>query len=71
MLDKVPACQRNLTFLNRVLVSTLHLAYFLTRDLPEEGTDEYIALHKAIYQLVRINAKGRHVSTSLRSLDIS
>lgn len=60
MLDKVPACQRNLTFLNRVLVSTLHLAYFLTRDLPEEGTDEYIALHKAIYQLVRINAKGRH-----------
>ncbi|XP_029044530.1 protein fem-1 homolog CG6966 isoform X2 [Osmia lignaria lignaria] len=59
MLDKIPVCKRDLTYLNRVLVITLHLACLLTREIPEKGTDEYITLHKAIYELVGINAKGK------------
>ncbi|KAG7203560.1 hypothetical protein KM043_013607 [Ampulex compressa] len=66
MLDKVPACERDLTYLNRVLVVTLHLACLLTRETPEEGTEEYNALHKAIYELVRINAKGKQGRDALQ-----
>lgn len=61
MLDKVPACERDLTFLNRVLVITLHLACLLTRETPPVGTDAHRELHEAIYDLVRINAKGKQV----------
>lgn len=62
MLDKIPVSKHDVTCLNRVLVITLHLACLLTREIPEKGTDEYVTLHKAIYELVRINAKGIHVS---------
>ncbi|XP_076179059.1 protein fem-1 homolog CG6966 isoform X2 [Ptiloglossa arizonensis] len=58
MLDKVPVCERDPTYLNKVLEITLHLACLLTREIPKEGTDMYITLHKALYELVRINAKG-------------
>ncbi|XP_076665255.1 protein fem-1 homolog CG6966 isoform X2 [Andrena cerasifolii] len=66
LLDDVPACVRDVTYLNRVLVLTLHLACLLTQDVPEEGTDEHRALHKAIYNLVRINAKGNHGRDTLQ-----
>lgn len=59
MLDKVPPKERDVTSLNRVLVITLHLACLMTRDMPEEGTSEYEDIHKAIYELVQINAKGK------------
>lgn len=62
MLDKMPVCERDLTYLNRVLVITLHLACLLTRETVKEGSDEYITLHKQIYELVRIKAKGKQVS---------
>lgn len=64
MLDKMGdlAWERDLTFLNRVLVITLHLACLLTRETGEKGSEEYNALHKELYKLVRINAKGRQVS---------
>lgn len=66
MLDKMSvgqmACERDLTFLNRVLVITLHLACLLTRETGEKDSEEYIALHKELYKLVRINAKGKQVS---------
>lgn len=64
MLDKMGdlACERDLTFLNRVLVITLHLACLLTRETGEKGSEEYNALHKELYELVRINAKGKQVS---------
>lgn len=61
MLDKVPIYDRDLTYLNRVLVNTLHLACLLTREMPEAGTEEYSSLHKAMYELVRINARGKEV----------
>ncbi|XP_043261177.1 protein fem-1 homolog C isoform X2 [Colletes gigas] len=59
ILDKAPTSDREIYF-NRVLVITLHLACLLTREIPEEGTEKYIALHKAIYELVQINAKGKN-----------
>lgn len=64
MLDKMSdlACERDLTFLNRVLVITLHLACLLTRETGEKDSEEYIDLHKELYKLVRINAKGKQVS---------
>ncbi|XP_014475910.1 PREDICTED: protein fem-1 homolog CG6966 isoform X1 [Dinoponera quadriceps] len=66
MLDKMPVCERDLTYLNRVLVITLHLACLLTRETAEEGSDEYIALHKQIYELVRIKAKGKQGRDALQ-----
>lgn len=53
MLNK--DCGNNLNF-SKVLVIALHLACLSTHDLPEEGSEEYIALHKAIYELVRIKS---------------
>ncbi|XP_026675593.1 protein fem-1 homolog CG6966 isoform X2 [Ceratina calcarata] len=44
--------------LNKILVTTLHLASLLTHEMPEEGTVEYDALHQALYEFVKINAKG-------------
>lgn len=63
LLDKMGdlACERDLTFLNRVLVITLHLACLLTCETGEKDSEEYITLHKEIYKLIRINAKGKQV----------
>ncbi|XP_043514226.1 protein fem-1 homolog CG6966 isoform X2 [Frieseomelitta varia] len=64
MLDKGSVRGRDIAYLNRVLVTTLHLASLLTHEMPEEGTAEYQTLHQALYELVRINAKdnnGRNV----------
>ncbi|XP_043276801.1 protein fem-1 homolog CG6966 isoform X2 [Venturia canescens] len=59
MLDKVPIYERDLTYLDRILVITLYLACLLTRKMPEVGTTEYVELHRAMHKLVRINAKGK------------
>lgn len=59
MLDLALPEERDVTSMNRVLVITLHLACLMTRDMPKEGTSEYDTIHKAIYELVRINAKGK------------
>lgn len=68
MLDKMSdlACERDLTFLNRVLVITLHLACLLTRETGEKDSEEFIALHKELYKLVRINAKGKQGRDALQ-----
>ncbi|KAK2583435.1 hypothetical protein KPH14_009413 [Odynerus spinipes] len=66
MLDKVPPKERDVTSLNRVLVITLHLACLMTRVMPEQGTREYDSIHKAIYELVRINAKGKEDRDALQ-----
>ncbi|KAL2713882.1 protein fem-1 CG6966-like isoform X1, partial [Vespula squamosa] len=66
LLDKVPLRDRDVTSLNRILLITLHLACLMTRDMPTEGTYEYEAIHKAIYELVRINAKGKEDRDALQ-----
>ncbi|CAD6202991.1 GSCOCG00012656001-RA-CDS [Cotesia congregata] len=72
MLDKLPSCDRDLTNLNRILVITLHLACLLTREMPDVNSDDYIALHKAIYELVRVNARdkgGKDVLQMIHNVD--
>lgn len=66
LLDKVPLRERDVSSLNRILLITLHLACLMTRDMPQEGTHEYEAIHKAIYDLVRINAKGKEDRDALQ-----
>ncbi|XP_035720524.1 protein fem-1 homolog CG6966-like isoform X2 [Vespa mandarinia] len=66
LLDKIPLRDRDVTSLNRILLITLHLACLMTRDMPAEGTYEYVAIHKAIYDLVRINAKGKEDRDALQ-----
>lgn len=61
MLDKMPVCERDLTYLNRILVITLHLACLLTRETIKEDTEDHFTLHKEIYELIRIKAKGKQV----------
>lgn len=48
------------THLNRVLVITVHLAYLLTYVTPRQDSEEYETLLKALFELVRINAKGNN-----------
>ncbi|XP_063982559.1 protein fem-1 homolog CG6966 isoform X2 [Diachasmimorpha longicaudata] len=72
MLDKIPNC--DLTNLNRILITTLHLACLLTREMPEVGSEEYVNLHRAIHELVRINAKdkaGRDVLQMIHNVEAS
>lgn len=61
MLDKLPSCDRDLTNLNRILVITLHLACLLTREMPEVDSEEHENLHRALYELVKINVKDKWV----------
>lgn len=62
MMDKGPTRGRDIVYLDKVLLTTLHLASLLTHEMPEKDTAEYTALHQALYELVRINAKDRNVS---------
>lgn len=62
MLDKGSTRGRDIAYLNRVLITTLHLASLLTHEMPEEDTAEYSALHQALYELVRANPKDNNVS---------
>lgn len=65
MVDDGPAAtDSDLTNLNRILVIALHLACLLTRDTPDPNSDDYVELHRAIYELVQINAKDKGVSLS-------
>ncbi|XP_033224335.1 protein fem-1 homolog CG6966 isoform X2 [Belonocnema kinseyi] len=66
MLDKIPTCERDLTYLNRVLVITLHLACLLTRETPKVESEDHTELHRAIYELVKINAKGKQGRDALQ-----
>ncbi|RLU16996.1 hypothetical protein DMN91_011065 [Ooceraea biroi] len=68
MVDKLgdQVCERDLTFLNRVLVITLHLACLLTRETGEDNIEEHFALHKELYDLIQINARGRQGRDALQ-----
>ncbi|XP_006608848.1 protein fem-1 homolog CG6966 isoform X3 [Apis laboriosa] len=60
MMDKGPTRGRDIVYLDKVLLTTLHLASLLTHEMPEKDSAEYTALHQALYELVRINAKDRN-----------
>lgn len=59
MLGNVPPSEFHLTYLNRIILITLHLACMLTRFPWEKGTEECFELRKTMYELVRINIKGK------------
>ncbi|CAD1480545.1 unnamed protein product, partial [Heterotrigona itama] len=59
MLDRGSARGRDIAYLNKVLVITLHLASLLCHEMPESIV-EYEALHQALYELVQINAKDNN-----------
>lgn len=64
MLNKVcEVCDNNIHFM-KLLVITLNLACLLTHNLADEGSDEYIAVHKALYELVRVVPNVLHLICS-------
>ena len=67
MLEKMPNVMRDMTYLTRVLVITLHLACLLTRILETSIQVEqmYDRIHRAIYNLVRLNIHSRLGKTAL------
>lgn len=67
MLDKMPNIERDVTYLTRVLVITLHLACLLTRLLDHPTCDKHTSdsIHQAVYELVRLNVRGKLGRTAL------
>lgn len=49
------------TYLNKALIIALHLACLLTLNDMEEGSEEHYNTHKALYELIKVNAKGAQV----------
>lgn len=67
MLDKMPNVERDMTYLTRVLVITLHLACLLTRLLEHPTCDDITSkkIHQAIYELVKLKVRGKLGRTAL------
>ncbi|XP_031332381.1 protein fem-1 homolog CG6966 isoform X2 [Photinus pyralis] len=67
MLDKISNAERDVTYLTRVLVITLHLACLLTRLLnhPNCTTELSGIIFKALYDLIKLKIKGRLGRTAL------
>ncbi|XP_060820989.1 protein fem-1 homolog CG6966 isoform X2 [Bombus pascuorum] len=65
MLDKGSVRGRDIAYLNRVLITTLHLASLLTHDMPDEDSNEDSELHQALYELVQVNPKDNNDRTVL------
>lgn len=67
MLERMPNMERDMTYLTRVMVITLHLACLLTRLLDHHTSTEDITkeIYKAIYNLVKLKIKARSGRTVL------
>lgn len=65
MLNKMPNVERDMTYLTRVLVITLHLACLLTKLLDNSNEDISQKIHSAIYTLVKLKIKSRLGRTAL------
>lgn len=59
LVEKLPAAERDLTYLHRVVVICLHLACLLTKLLPTISEAESFHLHKSTYRLVHLGVRGR------------
>lgn len=59
LVEKLPAAERDLTYLHRVVVICLHLACLLTRLMPTLTEAESFHLHKSTYRLVHLGVRGR------------
>lgn len=67
MLEKIPSVEKDMTYLTRVLVITLHLACLLTRLLEHPTCDEQTSkrVHEAIYELIKLKVRGKLGRTAL------
>ena len=59
MLGKIPAGERDATYLHRVLVISLHLACLLTRMLPDLSYEQCHEVHCLMYRLVKQDVHTR------------
>jgi Ankyrin repeats (3 copies) len=67
MLNSVPNIEKDMTYLTRVLVITLHLGCLLTRLLENPLTSDETSkvIHESVYDLVKLKIKGRLGRTAL------
>lgn len=62
LLEKIPKHDRDLTYLQRVLVISLHLGCLLTRvmhNIPPEHEEFRDSVYKSTYHLVKLGIKGK------------
>jgi len=59
------AADRDVTYFNRTLIIILHLVCLLTKLLPHLDTDQTFKVKKAVYEFLRIGARGRNGCTPL------
>lgn len=76
MLERLPQTERDMSYLTRVLVITLHLACLLAKLMEQRPTSEETtrSIYQSIYKLVRLGIKGRSGRSSLHlacSRDVS
>ena len=48
-----------------LIVVTLHLGTILTLEMPEEGTEDHMKLHRAMYELVRLDIRTKNVRCAI------
>lgn len=68
LLEKIATHDRDLTYLHRVLVISLHLGCLLTRVIQTATADQDELkedVYKNTYQLVKLGVKGRNGRTVL------
>ncbi|XP_017776720.1 PREDICTED: protein fem-1 homolog CG6966 isoform X2 [Nicrophorus vespilloides] len=67
MLERMPNVERDVTYLSRVVVITLHLACLLTRLLDNPRSTEEMSekVHSAIYTLVKLRVRSKLGRTAL------
>ena len=65
MLGKIPAGERDATYLHRVLIISLHLASLLTRMLPDLSYEQCHKVHCLMYRLVKQDVHARLRCTAL------
>lgn len=64
-LMKIPAAERDLTYFHRTLSIIVHLIFLLAKIQPGLTPAQDRALKKSLYDLVRLNARGRNGHTLL------
>lgn len=64
-LMKLAAAERDLTYFHRTLSIIIHLVFLLAKIQPQLSPAQDHALKKSLYDLVRLNARGRNGYTLL------
>nr|CAI5834943.1 unnamed protein product [Callosobruchus analis] len=67
MLEHIPLVERDMNYLTRVMVITLHLACLLTRLLEHRSSSDEVSqqIHKSVYDLVKLKVRAKQGRTML------